>query len=79
MEIGNVIKAATFKSSLHQSYKRTPVAFLVTVHFNYFHDANLNRLCLGVTQKQELHVRNSRNSQIELFCVSIFQCPKSEI
>ena len=67
MEIGNVIKAATFKSSLHQSYKRTPVVFLVTMHFNYFHDANLNRLCLGVTQKQELHVSFKPTTLLKLY------------
>ena len=35
MEIGNVTKAATFKSFLHQSYKNT-ITFFVTMLFNIF-------------------------------------------
>ena len=45
MEIGNVTKAATYKSSLHQKYKST-VTFFVTVLFHYFHETNINR-CLS--------------------------------
>ena len=56
MKIGNVIKAATFKSFLHQSYKNTQLLFLVTVLFNYFPETNINRWFLAVTQKQELRV-----------------------
>ena len=56
MKTGNVIKAATFKSFLHQSYKNTQLLFFVTVLFNYFHETNINRRFLGVTQKYELRV-----------------------
>ena len=35
VEIGNVSKAATFKSFLHQSYKNTQLSFFVTVLFTY--------------------------------------------
>ena len=49
MEIGNVTKAATFKSSLYQSYKSS--YFFVTALFNYFHETNINRLFWRVTQK----------------------------
>ena len=64
MEIDNVTKAATFKSFLHQSYKNTQLLFFVTVLFNYFHETNINRWFLGVTQKYELRVsfKLSRNS-----------------
>ena len=56
MKTGNVTKAATFKSFLHQSYKNTQLLFFVTVLFNYFHETNINRRFLGVTQKYELRV-----------------------
>ena len=36
MEIGNITKAATFKSVLHLSYKNTQLLFLWTVLFNIF-------------------------------------------
>ena len=36
MEVGNITKAATFKSFLHPSYKNTQLLFLVTVLFNIF-------------------------------------------
>ena len=36
MAIGNVSKAATFKSFLHQSYKNKQLLFFVTVIFTYF-------------------------------------------
>ena len=51
MEIGNVTKAATFNSYLHQNYKSTQLLFFVTVFLNYFYEANINRLFLGVAQK----------------------------
>ena len=35
MEIGNVTKAATFKTFLHQSYKNRQLSFFVTVLFTY--------------------------------------------
>ena len=35
MEVGNITKAAAFKSFLHQSYKNTQILFL-TVLFNFF-------------------------------------------
>ena len=56
MEIGNVTKAATFKSSLYQSYKNTQLLFFVTMLFNYLHETNIYRLFLEVTQKQGLQV-----------------------
>ena len=43
------------------------LAFFVTVHFNYFHDTNLNRLHLGVTQKQELHVSFKPTTLLNLY------------
>ena len=36
MEVGNVTKAATFKSFLHLSYKITQLLFFVTVLFNIY-------------------------------------------
>ena len=51
MEIGNVTKAATFKNFLHQSYKNTNT-FSVTMLFNCFHEANINRWFLRVTQNK---------------------------
>ena len=36
MEVWNITKAATFKSSLHLSYKNTQLLFLWTVLFNIF-------------------------------------------
>ena len=56
MEIGNVTKAATFKSFLHQSYKNTQLSLFVTVIFNYIHKTNINQWFWGVKQKQELRV-----------------------
>ena len=56
MKIGNVTKAASFKIYLHQSYKNTKFLYFVTVLFNYFYEANSNRLFLGFTQKYELRV-----------------------
>ena len=34
MEVGNITKAATFKSFLHLSYKNTKLFYLVTVLFS---------------------------------------------
>ena len=51
MEIEKFTKAATFRSFLDQSYKKTQLLFFVTVLFNYFYETNINRLFLGVTQK----------------------------
>ena len=36
MEIGNITKAATFKSFLRLSYKNTKLLYFVTVLFNIF-------------------------------------------
>ena len=36
MEVGNITKAATFKSFLHLSYKNKQLVFFVTVLFNIF-------------------------------------------
>ena len=36
IEVGNITKAATFKSFLHLSYKNTQLLFFVTVLFNIF-------------------------------------------
>ena len=36
MEVGNIIKAATFKSFLHLSYKNTKLLYFVTALFNVF-------------------------------------------
>ena len=36
MEVENIAKAATFKSFLHLSYKKTEELFFVTVLFNIF-------------------------------------------
>ena len=36
MEVGNITKAATFKSFLHLSYKNIKLLFFVTVLFNIF-------------------------------------------
>ena len=41
MEIGNITKAATFKSFLHLTYKNTQLLVFVTVLLNYFHEANI--------------------------------------
>ena len=41
MEVGNITKAATFKSFLHLSYQHT-ITFLVTVLFNLFRRQTLN-------------------------------------
>ena len=56
MGTGNVTKAASIKSFLHQSYKNTNLFSFVTVLFNNFHGTSINRLFLGVTQRQELRV-----------------------
>ena len=48
MEIGNVTKAAPFKSFLHKSYKNTQLIFFVTVLLNHFHETNINRLFWGL-------------------------------
>ena len=49
METRKVTKAATFKRSLYQSYKKHTVTFFVTMLFNYFHETKINRLFLRVT------------------------------
>ena len=36
MEVGNIIKAATFKSFLYLSYKKRTISFFVTVLFHIF-------------------------------------------
>ena len=55
MEVGNITKAATFKSFLHLSYKNTQLLFCDSA-FWYFHETNINQWFLGVTQKYELFV-----------------------
>ena len=45
MEIGNVTKAATYKSSLHQKYKST-VTFLWQYFFITFMKQTLTDVCL---------------------------------
>ena len=42
MEVGNIIKAATFKGFLHLTYKNTQQLFSVTVAFNIFMRQTLN-------------------------------------
>ena len=56
MEVGNITKAATFKSFVHLSYKCTKLLFFCDSVFIYFHKTNINRLFLGFTQKHELRV-----------------------
>ena len=55
MQVGNITKAATFKSFLRLSYKNT-INFFVTVLFNIFHEANINQWFFGFAQKYELRV-----------------------
>ena len=43
MEIGNVTKAATFTLATSPKLQKHTIAFFVTVLFNYFHEANINR------------------------------------
>ena len=54
MEVRNITKAATFKSFLYLSYKKTHDYFFVTVLLNISHEKNINQWFLGVTQKYEL-------------------------
>ena len=42
MEVGNIIKAATFKGFLRLTYKNTQQLFSVTVAFNIFMRQTLN-------------------------------------
>ena len=41
MEVGNITKAATFKSFLHLSYKNKQLVLFVIVFFNIFNDKTL--------------------------------------
>ena len=50
IEVGNVKIAATFKSFLHLSYKYTYLLFLWECYQKYFHETNINRWFLGITQ-----------------------------
>ena len=43
MEIGNVTKAATFKSFIHQGCKNTRLLFFAKALFNYFHETNIDQ------------------------------------
>ena len=54
-EVGNITKAATFKSILHLSHKN-PITFFMIVPFNIFCEKKIKQWFLGVTQKYELHV-----------------------
>ena len=57
MEIGNIAKAATFKSILHLSYQNTQLLFFVCDSvFQYFYETNINQWFLGVTRKYELGI-----------------------
>ena len=51
MEVGNIAKAAAFKRFFHLSHKNTHLLFL-----NIFHEKNINRWVLWVTQKYEMQV-----------------------
>ena len=51
MEVGNIAKAATFKSFLHVSYKKAQLLFCDSVTYE-----KNNQWFLGVTQKYELPV-----------------------
>ena len=42
MKVGNIIKAATFKTFLHLSHKNTQLLFCVSV-FQYFHETKINQ------------------------------------
>ena len=42
MEVGNITKAATFKSFLHLSYKNT-ITFFIIVHLNIFHERKIKQ------------------------------------
>ena len=42
LEVGNIIKAATFKNFFPLSYKNTQLLFFVTVPFNIFMRQTLN-------------------------------------
>ena len=55
MEVGNITKAATFKSFLYLSYKSTKLLFL-RQRFLIFQKTDINQWFLGVTQKYELRV-----------------------
>ena len=54
MELENITKAATLKCFL-----KTHNSFFYDSFFSYFHEANINRSFLGVTQKYELRVSSS--------------------
>ena len=56
MELGNIIKAATFKSFLHTSYKNTQLLIFVIVPFNIFMRQTLTNYFGRLTQKYELRV-----------------------
>ena len=42
LEVGNITKAANFKSFLHQSYKNTQL-FFYDSSFEYFHEKKINQ------------------------------------
>ena len=60
-KIGNITKAATFKSFLYLSYKNTQLLFSLTVVLYIFHETNINWWFLEVTQKYELRVSFNKN------------------
>ena len=62
MEVGNIKKTATFKSFPHINYKNTQLLIFVTA-FQYFHETNINRSFLGVTQKYELRLSFNLSDQ----------------
>ena len=56
IEVWSITKAATFNSFLHLNYKNTQLLFFVTVLFWYFHETDIKRWFLRVTQKYGLHI-----------------------
>ena len=67
MEVGNITKAATFKSFLHLSYKNTQLLFFVTVLFNIFVRQTLTKDFGGVTQNNKLRVSfNNKNRKYKV-------------
>ena len=61
MQIGNATKAATFKTSLQQSYKSAVTSFvteLLVIFTTRF---------LGATQKLELHFSFKRTTLLKLY------------
>ena len=71
MEVGNIAKAASFKSFLHLSYKSMQLPFFVKVLFKHFHVTNIHQWFFwggegGGTQKYELRVSFNKTSLLQL-------------